>query len=177
MYECMQSSVELCSFCRVHTTKSNPIDNHRLVTFGAITDTRNVSIYIHIMDKNTTSHLWINHRMGVGGWRVGGCGELLISEITESVTHFPVPHQTKQFFFFFITSHLSFEYHGIYYTNTISTQITANYWSHKTTLYENTFFCCCFLQMSPMTLKILLNAVSKVGCPLIFDPTTCYLVD
>ena len=37
----------------------------------------------------------------------------------------------------FIASYLSFEYHGIYYTNTTSNQITGNYWPHKTILYVN----------------------------------------
>ena len=33
---------------RVHTTKYNPTDDHK---FGVITDSMNVSIYIHITDK------------------------------------------------------------------------------------------------------------------------------
>ena len=37
----------------------------------------------------------------------------------------------------FITSHLSFEYHGIYYTNTVSNQIAEMYWPHTKALYHN----------------------------------------
>ena len=37
---------------RVHTTKYNPINDQ--VAFGTITDIWKVSIYMHIMDKNTT---------------------------------------------------------------------------------------------------------------------------
>ena len=39
--------------------------------------------------------------------------------------------------FIFITSHLSFEYHGTYYTNTGSNQITGMYWPHTKSLYHN----------------------------------------
>ena len=46
----------------------------------------------------------------------GGGVELLISEIQESCT--------KNAMLVFITSHLSFEYHDINYTNTTSNQTT-----------------------------------------------------
>ena len=52
--------------------------------------------------------------------------ELFISEIKGSVLDNPVPHQNV-FKLMFITSHLSFEYHGIHYSNTESHQITGNY--------------------------------------------------
>ena len=38
---------------------------------------------------------------------------------------------------FFISSHQSFEYRGIYYTNTISNQITGICWPNTTALYHN----------------------------------------
>ena len=44
---------------------------------------------------------------------------------------------------FFYQFHLSFEYYGIYYTNSGSNKITEIYWSHTTTLYVNksSFIC------------------------------------
>ena len=56
--------------------------------------------------------------------------ELLISEITESVLDYPVPHKTN------VTLMLSLPtYHGIYYTKTISNQITRIYWPRTKVLY------------------------------------------
>ena len=91
---------------------------------GAITDTRNILIY---MDINTTApQLWNKlQKMGRGGG-----GELLISEITWSGHDYTVIHK-KMSCLFFITSHLSFECHSIYYTNTGSNQITGIYWPQK----------------------------------------------
>ena len=52
------------------------------VASGAITDTENISIYIHIMDINTTApHAF--------GW-----GELLISKIKRKCSSLPCPVQT-----------------------------------------------------------------------------------
>ena len=65
--------------------------------------------------------------------------ELLISGITGRVLAYPV-------MLIFITYHLAFKYHGIYYTHTIS-----NYWPHKTPLYDNKSSHI----MTPMTFKIL----------------------
>ena len=41
---------------------------------------------------------------------------------------------TQNVVLIFITSCLPFEYHGIYYTNSISNQITGNYWPHTKAL-------------------------------------------
>ena len=49
----------------------------------------------------------------------------------------PTQFRIKNVILIFITSHQSFEYHGIYYTNTTSNLITGIYWLHKTTLYYN----------------------------------------
>ena len=49
------------------------------VTFGAITDTGNVSFYIHIMDNKYYST------------SLGGGGGILISEVTGSILAYPVP--------------------------------------------------------------------------------------
>ena len=73
---------------------------------------------------------------------------------------------TNNYMLIFITSHLSFEYRGIYYTNTGSNQITGNYWPHTKTLYDN----------KPMAFTILSNAVPNVPCTSTFDLTTCYLM-
>ena len=61
--------------------------------------------------------------------------ELLISDIIRSFLAHPGPPKTFHTCFY----HLSFEYHGIYYTNTGSNQRSWNYWPHKTTLYDNKF--------------------------------------
>ena len=81
----------------------------------AVTDIRNVSIYIRFMDKiqqilvfEINNRKWEDGGVGVGG----GGGELLISEITGSVLDYPVTH-TKYAMLVFITSRISFEYHGI----------------------------------------------------------------
>ena len=34
-----------------------------------------------------------------------------------------------------MTYHLSYKYHGIWYTNADSNHITGTFWPHKTTLY------------------------------------------
>ena len=73
----------------------------------------------------------------------------------------------------FITSNLSFEYHGIYYTNTISNQITGIYWPNTKALYDNKPSHICHQLHS----RFCKNAVSEVRCTLTFDLTTCYLVD
>ena len=91
------------------------------IAFRAVTDTGNM----HIMDINTTAPHLRNKSQILGGW--------LISEVTGSVLDYPVPHKKCQLIF--ITSHQSFEYHGINYTNTLKS-ITGNYWPHKTTLYD-----------------------------------------
>ena len=70
----------------------------------------------------------------------------------------------------FITSHLSFEYYGIYYSNTISDHITGILLAtYKSTLSQQALS-----HMSPMAFKIELNAVPKVGCTSTFDPKTLF---
>ena len=91
---------------------SNKIPQTTRVTFEAIIDTWNFSIYIHITFETY-------HRK----WGV----ELLISEITGSILAPSV---------LFITSHLSFKYCDIYYTNTILNGIIGIYEPHKTSLYD-----------------------------------------
>ena len=82
----------------------------------------------------STSPLKINIRKWEGG---GGGPQLLISKITRSVLAYPVPHTQKNAMLIFITSQLYFEYRGIYYTNTISNQITGMYWPlYKSTLSQ-----------------------------------------
>ena len=96
-----------------------------MVAFGAIADKWNISVYIHIMDKNMTAVLiWNNSQKNwcVCLWGGGGGCWAFHFWITGSVLAFPVLH--KNCHFFFITYNLPFEYHGIYYTNTISNQIT-----------------------------------------------------
>ena len=74
--------------------------------------------------------------------------------------------------FIFITSHLSFEYHGNYYKNTIANQITGIYWPHtKSTLSQQIlshvtngiqdFVKCCIKSWVHLDLQP--------------NPTTCYL--
>ena len=95
-------------------------------TIVAITDIWNILVYMD-MDINTTAlHLWNKSQKMVGG----GVVELLISEITRSVLDYPVPHKKYH--------SPPIEYHGIYYTNTISNEITGIYSPHKTTLYMTT---------------------------------------
>ena len=65
----------------------------------------------------------------------------------------------------FITFHLSFKYHAIYYTNTISNQITGIYFPHKIALYNNTSSLIYHQWLS----RFCKNAVSKVGCTSTFD--------
>ena len=66
----------------------------------------------------------INHRK----WEV----ELLISDIT--VLDYIVPPE-KCSLFLSLPTYL--KHHGIYYTNTISNQITGIYWPHTKALYHN----------------------------------------
>ena len=91
---------------------------------------------------NTTAPHLLNKSQKMQVVGLGGGGTV----ITQS-------HQ-KKFMLIFITSHLSFKYHGIYYTNTISNKITGNYWLQKTTLHD---------KFSNMYHK--------------WHSTTCYLVD
>ena len=95
----------------------NEIPYTNIIGVGAITDTWNVSIYIHIMEKILPHLIFeINHRKWSGGLPTS---------------------TTKRFVLICITYHLSMEYHGIYYTNTISNQISGNDWLHTTALYDN----------------------------------------
>ena len=58
-------------------------------------------------------------------WRGGGGGgELLVSDISGSVIDCLVRQIVM---LIFVTSHLSFQYHSIYYTNTTSSEIAALY--------------------------------------------------
>ena len=50
--------------------------------------------------------------------------ELFTSEITGSVLAYPAPHKNKYHAYFYHFP--AFEYHGIYYTNTISNQSTVS---------------------------------------------------
>ena len=79
---------------------------------------------------------------------------------------------TAHFWDIFITSHLHFEYLGIYYTNTISNQTTGMYWPHTKALYRKYSHMC-----HQWHSRFCKNAVSKVRCTSTFDPTTYYLVD
>ena len=72
-----------------------------------------------------------------------------------------------------ITSHLSFEYHDIYYTNTLSNQIMGIYWPRTKALYHNKSSHTCHQWLSRFCKK----AASNVRCTSTFDPTACYLVD
>ena len=60
---------------------------------------------------------------------MGGVGEMLISEIEESIFDYPVSH-SQNVKLIYITYNLSFEYRGICYTNTTSNQITGMCWSY-----------------------------------------------
>ena len=63
-----------------------------IVAFGAITDIWNVSIYMHIMNINTTAlHRKITENGGVN---------LLISEISGSVLDCHVPHKKCRAYFY-----------------------------------------------------------------------------
>ena len=57
-----------------------------IVAFGATTDIWNVSIYIHIMDINTSAPHLSNRKWGF---------EMLISGMTGSVLGYSVPHKNK----------------------------------------------------------------------------------
>ena len=61
---------------------------------------------------------------------------MFISEIKGSVLAYTV--KNKKMSCLFLLHPTCLEYRGIYYTNTGSNQITGSYWSHKTTLYDNT---------------------------------------
>ena len=113
------------------------------------------------MDKKikNNKHLTfeINHRK----WGWGGDGvELLIYEITGS-GHYPVTHQKMACLFLSLPT-----YYGINNTNTISDQITGNYWPHTKALDHNKPSHICHQ---------LHSIVSKVVST--FDPATCNLVD
>ena len=114
--------------CRVHTTKSNThTTKSNTHTTTVALDTWNVSIYTHHGYKYYMASPLINHRT-----REFSCSFQRKQEVSLTTQV-----HTKNAMFIFITYHLSFEYHGIYYTNTISNQITGNYRPHKTTLYNN----------------------------------------
>ena len=80
-----------------------------IVAFGAITDIWNVSIYIHIMNINTTAL----HR------NITENGALICSFLRYQEASVTVMFRMKNVMLIFIAFHLSLEYHGIYYTNTI----------------------------------------------------------
>ena len=61
-----------------------------------------------------------------GGGGGGGGVELLISEVTANNLAHPISTH-KTFMLIFITSHLSYDYHGIYYTNTVANKFTGIY--------------------------------------------------
>ena len=63
-----------------------------IAVLGATIETWNVSVHIHIMDTNATEPFEINHRK----LRV----ELLISEITGSVLHYPALHKKCHAYFY-----------------------------------------------------------------------------
>ena len=63
--------------------------------------------------------------------------ELLISEITEIVIAYTVPHtQQNKMSCLFVSLHIHLS-NIIYYSNTGSDEITGTYWPHKTTLFDN----------------------------------------
>ena len=89
-----------------------------------------------------------------------GEAELLVSEITRSVFDYPVVQKLSCLFFLIIISHLSFEYLGIFCTKlaSIKPQEFNNHIKQILSHYAQ-----------PMAFKILLDAISKVGCASTFE--------
>ena len=102
----------------------NKIPKTMIVACGAITDIWNVSVYIHIMDKNTTArHLWNK------------------SEIIGSILHYSVPHKKCHAYFyhfppiFWISRYLLHKDYGIW------NQITGIEWPHTKGILSQVLSC------------------------------------
>ena len=91
-----------------------------------------VPVYVVMSQVNGgISHL--SHQPVVHNWcsKASGMYYPVCGMVHIQYPMLPTQFCTKRVMLMFITYHLSFEYHGIHYTNTISNQLTGIYWHIK----------------------------------------------